>query len=151
MRSQAFTNEIDFETICEKWKNLWPDTKHRQMSSMLYKGGIDMEIYKKYTPTFFGHFIGEQLVGVNSGHRTSDTMYRSRGIWIDKSHRGLGVSTALFNITQQVARQEGCTMLWSIPRESAYKSYYRFGFRRTSEYFSEGMDYGPNCYVVKYI
>lgn len=151
MRSQAFTNEIDFETIIPLWKKLWPDTEHRQMSSMMYQGGFDMEIYKKYKPTFIGHFIGEKLVGVNSGHRTTDLMYRSRGIWIDKSHRGLGISTALFQFTQDVAVQEGCKMLWSIPRKSAYNSYYRFGFRRTSDYFNEGMDYGPNCYVVKYI
>jgi len=144
---------VDFETILLFWKEkIWPDREStiKPMSSMMYQGGYDMSIYEKYTPTFFAVYnvVGE-IVGVNSGHRTSDELYRSRGIWVDPRYRKLGVSGVLFCELHGQAMKEGCKALWSVPRKEALPAYKSVGFIQTSEFFDEGMEFGPNCYVYK--
>lgn len=143
---------ITFDRILPVWENkLWPnrESEIREMSSMVYKGGTDMSIYEKYTPTFWGVFDGDRVIGVNSGFRTSDDMYRSRGIWVDPEYRRRGVSRMLFRALNAQAIQEHCSYIWSIPRRSALGSYQRAGFQQSSEFFDEGMEFGPNCYVIK--
>lgn len=147
------TNIIDFETILPIWQNkLWPNRKSpiRPMSSMTYKGGYDTDIYIKYQPTFFAvyNIVGE-IIGVNSGHKTSDNLYRSRGIWVDPRYRRKGVSGVLFCELHGQAMKEGCKAIWSIPRKQALSAYEKYGFRCTSSFFNEGMEFGPNCYVYK--
>ena len=71
--------QIRFKDIKEIWTTrLWANrqTPIKEMSSMQYLGGFDMDNYHKYTPTFFGVFDGQELIGVNSGHRTKDILYR---------------------------------------------------------------------------
>jgi len=144
---------VDFETILPFWQEkLWPNrtSEIKPMSSMMYQGGFDMEIYKKYSPTFFAVYnvVGE-IVGVNSGHRTTDDLYRSRGIWVDPRYRKLGVSGVLFCELHGQAIKEKCKAIWSIPRKEALPAYEKVGFKKTSEFFDEGMEFGPNCYVYK--
>ena len=140
-----------FNVILTYWKNkLWPNRKSdiKPMSSMLYLGGFDMLIYKKYLPTFFIATINNKIVGVNSGHRTSKFSYRSRGIWIDPNYRNRGISQKLFSAIKDTALKENCKNIWSIPRKTALPVYEKFGFDRTSDFFDEGMEFGPNCYVL---
>ena len=96
---------------------------------------IDMNIFT-YDPTFLGAYIDDKLVGVNSGHRTSDDHYRSRGIWVESSYRKRGVSQMLFLMTAHQAKVEGCEMLWSIPRKTALPAYTKFGFKTVGDYMS---------------
>ncbi len=96
-----------------------------------------------------GHWIQLELVGVNSGHRTTDAQYRSRGIWVDPSYRKHGVAQILFTMTEHQAILEECNMIWSIPRKSALPAYTKFGFKTVGDYFDEGMEFGPNIYVSK--
>ena len=42
-------------------------------------------------------------------------------------------------------------MIWSIPRKSALPAYAKFGFETVGDYFDEGMEFGPNIYVIKRI
>jgi len=143
---------IQFADIKDVWDSkLWPNrrTPIKPMSSMQYLEGFDMEIYNKYKPTFFGAYNGDLLVGVNSGHRTKENLYRSRGIWIDPSYRGQGISKMLFGAVDSQARDEGCTAIWSLPRKNALKAYESFGYVKQGEFFDEGMEFGPNCYVLK--
>ena len=151
--SNGRTAIVDFETVLPIWKEkLWPNRTSpiKPMSSMKYLGGYDMSIYEKYQPTFFVVYnvVGE-IVGVNSGHRTSDKLYRSRGIWVDPRYRKKGISGVLFCELYGQAMKENCTALWSIPRQSALPAYEKYGFEKTSEFFDEGMEFGPNCYVYK--
>lgn len=151
MNSQ--TAVVDFETILPIWKNkLWPERIDpiRPMSSMTYLGGYDTTIYEKYNPTFFVVYnvVGD-IIGVNSGHRTSDNLYRSRGLWVDPKYRLKGISGILFCELHGQSMKEGCTAIWSIPRKSALPAYEKYGFNRTSDFFDEGMEFGPNCYVYK--
>lgn len=140
-----------FDTIIIYWKNnLWPDRKSKikPMSSMIYLGGFDMSIYKKYVPTFFIATVDNKIVGVNSGHRTSKFSYRSRGIWVDPNYRNRGISQKLFSAIKDTAIKENCNNIWSVPRKKALSVYEKFGFNRTSDFFDEGMEFGPNCYVL---
>ena len=150
------TINISFETICHIWqKHLWqnrvsPIETHSAMT-WPYDGNpleFEMDIFK-YDPLFFGVFHNGRIIGVNSGHRTKDNIYRSRGIWVDPESRKKGVAQLLFNATEKQAIKEGCNMIWSIPRKSALPAYTKFGFETVGNYFDEGMEFGPNIYVTK--
>lgn len=142
---------VDFETVLPIWEEeLWPDraSEIKPMSSMMYKGGFDMDIYNLYKPTFFAVYNNAgQIIGVNSGHRTEQRLYRSRGIWVNPLYRKKGVAGVLFCELFGQAMKEQCEAVWSIPRKSALSSYELYGFKKTSEFFDEGMEFGPNCYV----
>ena len=122
---------LDFDTIKNIWgKELWPNRSSaiESHSAMTwpFEGNpepIDMNIF-----TFLGAYIDNSLVGVNSGHRTSEDQYRSRGVWVDPNYRKRGVSQMLFLMTAHQAKVEGCDMLWSIPRKTALPAYTKFGF-----------------------
>lgn len=142
---------VDFETILPIWKEkLWPnrESEIKSMSSMMYQGGYDMSIYEKYEPTFFAVYnVVNEIVGVNSGHRTSNDLYRSRGIWVDPRYRGNGIAGVLFCSLFGQAMKEKCKAVWSVPRKDALQAYEKVGFKKTSDFFDEGMEFGPNCYV----
>jgi GNAT superfamily N-acetyltransferase len=147
----AFSN---FKVVKPIWEeHLWPERRSeiKPMSSMVYMGGYDMSIYEKYKPTFWVCVNNLGIVAVNSGHRTSDNAYRSRGIWVDPVYRGQGLSTELFLALEAQAIKEGCEYMWSCPRWGSEFAYFAYGFEQTSEWFDEGMEFGPNCYVRKLI
>lgn len=149
--------KISFTQAHSVWHtHLWPDRQSaiEPVSVMTWPfadpvADIDMSI-QHYEPTFWGVFLNDDLVGVNSGHRTSATQYRSRGLWVDPLCRSQGFAQLLFTVTQWQARQEGCDMVWSIPRQSALNSYTRFGFETVGDFFAtETSD--SNIYVMMQI
>ena len=151
------TRKISFDEIAPVWHDkLWPNrtSSIEPMSAMTwpYEGDpqpIDMSIFE-FEPVFWGVYVDGKLVGVNSGHRTSDTQYRSRGIWVDPDYRMHGISQQLFMMTQHQAIIEGCEMIWSIPRKTALKAYTKFGFETVGDFFgTETAD--ANIYVIKRI
>jgi GNAT superfamily N-acetyltransferase len=144
---------LTFKQINDIWStHLWParESAIESHSAMTwpFEGApeeYDMNVFK-YPATFWGLFIDEKLVGVNSGHKTSDTQYRSRGIWIEPEHRGKGYADKLFAMTQHQAILEGCEMIWSIPRKTALPAYTKFGFETVGDYIvTETSD--ANIYV----
>lgn len=145
------TSQVEFKDIKDIWsEKLWPNRSStiKSMSSTMYKGGYDMQIYEKYLPTFFAVYNNAgDIIGVNSGHRTTDSLYRSRGIWVDPAYRNQGVAGILFCETFGQAMQERCEAVWSAPRKDALPAYEKVGFQQTSDFFDEGMEFGPNCYV----
>ncbi len=151
------TRKISFETILPIWQNeLWRNRQSaiEPMSAMTwpFEGSpdpIDMSIFD-YTPTFWGVYVDDKLVGVNSGHRTANVQYRSRGIWVDPDYRGRGIAQRLFSMTQHQALVEGCLLVWSIPRKTALSSYTKFGFETVGGYIeTETAD--ANIYVKKFL
>lgn len=146
---------IPFDIILPIWQNkLWPgrESAIEPMSAMTwpFEGDpqpINMSIFE-YEPVFWGVYIDDKLVGVNSGHRTSPTQYRSRGIWVDPEYRMHGISQQLFMMTEHQAVIEQCEMIWSIPRKTALNAYLKFGFRTVGDFFNtETSD--ANIYVKK--
>lgn len=110
-------------------------------------GGKNSQISKFANPIFYKLTLGAELVGVNSGHLTSEFEYRNRGIWIAPEHRGKSLSHIFFEQSVIDARSFGCIVLWSLPRKSAIKTYTSFGFQIKSDWDDESYEFGPNCFV----
>jgi GNAT superfamily N-acetyltransferase len=101
-----------------------------------------------YPATFFAAYDNERIIGVNSGHKTADKLYRSRGLWVDPNYRKQGVAQLLFESTETQARLEGCDAVWSIPRKTALSAYQRFGFETVGDFFGTETS-EANIYVIK--
>ena len=144
---------LNFKTIESIWSTkLWPSrTSAIESHSAMtwpFEGNpdsIDMDIFN-YPATFWGVYLDNKLLGVNSGHKTTDEQYRSRGIWVNPEYRKRGVAQMLFLMTAHQAKIEGCEMLWSIPRKTALPAYTKFGFETVGDYIiTETSD--ANIYV----
>ena len=144
---------LNFKTVESIWSTkLWPNrTSAIETHSAMtwpFEGNpesIDMNIFN-YPATFWGVYLDDKLVGVNSGHKTTDEQYRSRGIWVDPEYRKRGVAQMLFLLTAHQAKIEGCELLWSIPRKTALPAYTKFGFETVGDYIiTETSD--ANIYV----
>lgn len=144
---------LSFEQITNVWQNhLWPDRESpiESHSAMTwpFEGNpqeYDMNVFN-YPATFWGVYIDNKLVGVNSGHKTTDTQYRSRGIWVDPEYRKQGIAQNLFNMTKHQAVLEKADMIWSLPRKTALPAYTKFGFQTVGDYIkTETSD--ANIYV----
>ena len=144
---------LNFKTVESIWSTkLWPNrTSAIETHSAMtwpFEGNpesIDMNIFN-YPATFWGAYLDDKLVGVNSGHKTTDEQYRSRGIWVDPEYRKRGVAQMLFLLTAHQAKIEGCELLWSIPRKTALPAYTKFGFETVGDYIiTETSD--ANIYV----
>jgi len=154
MDNKFVIHTIDFDIISAVWKQqLWTNRKSEicPMSSMQFLGGTDMSIYEKYVPSFWAVFDNDNIIGVNSGFATADTRYRSRGIWVDPDYRNKGIAQLLFGQIDKQAKQENKSVCWSIPRKTALPAYEKAGYVKCSDWFNEGMEFGPNCYVKKSI
>jgi GNAT superfamily N-acetyltransferase len=145
----------NFDTVEQVWRErLWPDRvsaieTHSAMT-WPYDGNnleYDMDIFK-YPASFFAVWDEEKLIGVNSGHKTTNTLYRSRGLWVDPDYRKQGIAQILFDATETAARLEGCTAVWSIPRRTALSAYQRFGFNTVGNFFGTETS-EANIYVIK--
>ena len=142
--------EINFEIIKQIWEQyLWIDRQNiSSMSSMLYHGGYNKDIYKKYKPKFFAYYIDEKIVGVNSGHSSSKIHYRSRGLWVNPDYRKKGIGTNLLKHTMTRGKKEDKVYCWSLPRKQSLAAYLNAGFEQTSNFFkTETNEF--NCYVIK--
>jgi len=132
---------ITFDQIKNIWsEHLWPNRQspietHSAMT-WPFEGNpneYDMNVFD-YPASFFGVISDYKIVGVNSGHKTADSQYRSRGIWVDPAHRRKGISQMLFDATLDQAIGESCRMIWSIPRKTALPAYTKFGFQTVGDY-----------------
>lgn len=143
-----------FSEIFPIWKSyLWP---HRQ-SPIQAVSPIDRALkycpaIKEAKPVFFAlvdSFDG--IVGTISGYRTEPGYFRCRGLFIREEARRLGLSKTLLRAIERQAVAEGCEFVWSLPRQSAFLAYQSFGFTRNSDWFSAGMEFGPNCLALKQV
>ena len=139
---------LSWEEILPIWKTqLWPSriSAIEPNSAMSYKSGYDM-YNMNTTSSFFGYYVNDELVGVNSGHSCLDNMYRSRGLWVDPEHRGKGIGRQLLIETINQAKHEGSDMIWSFPKRTSWKTYNSVGFELTSDWQkSETSDENAYC------
>ena len=148
----VIAKQITFEQICHNRHELWlQQSKSIIETHDLLDGKTQPNLIWIYLITMSFPWCVQQTSFncVNSGHRTRDDLYRSRGIWVDPKFRKTGVAQTLFELTESKAREEGCRLIWSIPRKSALPAYTKFGFETVGDYFDEGMEFGPNIYVRK--
>lgn len=142
--------KITFDEISPIWENyLWSDRLGNidPASAMCYLGGYDLNNLDP-NPTFFAYVIDSEIAGVNSGHRTMNGGYRSRGLYVFEKFRGRGIGTILLNSTIEQAKIENSSMCWSYPRKSSWKSYLNAGFKLTSDWeVSETSDANAYCVI----
>jgi len=139
--------QITFSAIYHIWEAyLWHNKTSTitPTSAMDYLGGYHMQ-NMECTPTFFGYFDEHNnLLGVNSGHKCRDNSYRSRGLYVHGSFRNRGIATELLISTIEQGKKEGCSYVWSYPRENSWKAYAKAGFTLTSDWTDTEL--GKNAY-----
>jgi len=147
-------SKITFDDILPIWKDkLWnnriSDIKtHSSMTCPIDKDSIyDMKIYE-YPATYWAVLHNDIIVGVNSGHKTSDCDYRSRGLWVATEYRGNGLGKLLLDTVIDQAILEECNIIWSVPRLTALPTYEKAGFETIGNIFkTETAD--KNVYAIK--
>lgn len=130
------------------WKDRDPDDI-KPVSTMTldtdYNITYDMEI--KHTETYY--FVvkyNNNIIGINSGHKCSDDLFRSRGLWTHPDWRKIGIGKLVLEATVRKAKLLGCNRIWSFPRKSSIRAYRSVGFQQKSDWTDIGL-FGPNCIV----
>lgn len=146
---------IDFETILPIWQEkLWPGRPSaiESHSCMTWPFEDNPDLYDiaifDFEPLFLGVYIGDQLIGTGSGHRSSTHQYRMRGFWVDPDYRNQGILHNMLTTIEDQGILEGCNMIWGIPRKSSLPAYQKFGFETVGDFFkTETAEL--NIYAVK--
>lgn len=132
--------KISFWDIFPIWNNyLWPnrDSDIESFSTIIYNT-FPYEFDFKCADnkiTFLGAFVGNRLVGVNSGHLVGDNTYRSRGLYVFNEFRNIGIGVDLLLATTQCAIMEQAKFCWSMPRKSSINTYLTANFTPVGEWF----------------
>jgi GNAT superfamily N-acetyltransferase len=150
--------QITFEQILPIWQHkLWPNRVSliETHSAMTWPSShpnqpYDMNVFN-YPVYFFGIYDQDKLIAVNSGHLTTITEFRSRGLWVDPSFRNKGLASELLAATVDQAIVTKATMVWSVPRVSAAHVYEKVGFTTIGIIITDGVEFGPNIYCYKAI
>jgi GNAT superfamily N-acetyltransferase len=138
--------EISFSEICTLWDELHPGRKHKMFSTMCLYGYNNWHKTEKVMTHYFGYYIDDKLVGVNSGHTTALITFRSRGLYVLPEYRNQGIGLKLLKHTIKFGFEKYTDdIVWSYPRKEALNVYEKAGFKKISD-FEQGT-YGINCYV----
>ena len=157
--------ETSFEEIYDFWnEGLWPNriSKIEDRSALflnwdLWKNFGNISITKQrkkiweYEPTFWAVREENKIVGVNSGFRTDEKVYRSRGLYVTPEKRGAGLSKMLLKLTIATAKKENCRIVWTMHRKSALLANENVGFHKIGKWIDEGVEFGPNCVAINEI
>ena len=145
--------QISFKEILPIWQDkLWPNraSQIETHSAMTWPPSYPNQPYNMqvfdYPVYFYGAFINDNLIGVNSGHLTNNTEFRSRGLWVEKTYRGMGIGKRLLLVTVEQARISNANMIWSLPRTSSLYSYKSVGFIEVGSVIDHNVEFGPNIY-----
>lgn len=130
--------KINFTAMKDVWMYyVWPDPKDHPVPSVdpqQYRGTIDEHIVAKYPPTFFAIKKEKLIIAALGGHKTTDSMYRARGLFLDKrtDEKQYKVLTgSLLSAIREQARSEGCKYIWIYEEHDHPLA--QFGFRPTEQ------------------
>ena len=145
-----------FEDIYPVWnEKLWPGriSKIEPMSNLYWRAPRDIikdnTIFDKYTPTFFLIKEDGLIVGVNSGFRTDERIYRSRGLWVRNEYRNRGIGKTLLMQAIIQGKSEECHWIWSMPRKEALPAYQAIGFKKRGKWIDKTVEFGPNSLATR--
>lgn len=144
--------ESSFEEVYPLWcEGLWPGRQSaiKPVSPI----GLDLR-YSEGIANAQPHFWAVEqkngkVAGVLSGYETGGGYFRVRGLYVTPQERRLGISTLLLAQAQEEALSRHLSYLWTLPRQPAWPAYQAFGFIQRSPWFTEGMEFGPNCLAVR--
>ena len=130
--------QIEWHEIYPFWSDrLWPGRPNiKPYTPMINATDLDPDIHRKananfafYSGVFFGvRTIEGKIIGVNSGHQCSNTLFRSRGLYVHPDATGRGIAQALLQHTVDFARENGFKKIWSYPRARAVRTYEAVGY-----------------------
>lgn len=144
---------ITFEQILPFWQNhLWPGRQSviEPTSAIQFLGGYDMSLMS-VQPYFYSIGVEkdgqEQVVGVTSGFKCSESHFRLRGTWIAPQARGRGCGRQLVEAVENKARQSGCQILWTLARKDSAEFYGKLNFQIAAE--TNEFEFGPHYFMAK--
>ena len=142
---------ISFDEILHIWtERLWPTrTSSIETHSAMMFGEYPYKYDASYfnnEPSFFGLYVDDILVGVNSGHKTGDS-YRSRGLYVFPEYRGNSFGKQLLEHTARQAVVEESTFCWSLPRHTSFSTYASAKFVQVGDWF-ETETSEKNAYAI---
>jgi GNAT superfamily N-acetyltransferase len=142
---------ISFDKILPIWKeDLWPGriSPIETHSAMLHLSGkYDMGNFL-LPAWYFGVYVDDKLVGVNSGHLCTDNTARSRGLWVSPLYRKKGYGKKLLIFTADLAKTLGAVAIWSYSRKTSWPTYESTGYKLTSDWQqSETSEANAYCYM----
>lgn len=120
---------------------------------MLPDLSVNMDIYDFAEVYFLGVFsLENKLIAVNSFFNSNKekTQIRSRGLYVFNEFRNLGIGKLILSETIKNSRIKfvDSQMIWSIPRRSSFHVYEKVGFKQSTDWFYENMEFGPNCVAI---
>ena len=134
--------KITWEEILPIWKEHLPNMALEQTSAMCLllghhsnKPRYDLKNLE-FTPTFWGAFDKDKLIGVNSGHMTLDRLYRSRGLFVFPEYRGFAIGQKLLMRTVAQGKHEKAIACWSYPTMGAMSTYRWMQFGQKTSLFN---------------
>lgn len=148
---EGFIKTIEYLDILPIWTDyLWPNRTSpiEPNSGMLFLEGHTIK-NMFMTPTFFGYYINDKLIGVNSGHMCLDKTYRSRGLYVFPEYRGEGVGRILLKATVDQGFLENANFVWSYPRYTSWKTYESTGFIICSPWYDTEQGQNAFCAIGK--
>ena len=140
---------VDFETIQKVWrKNLWVegDSADKRYNRIKIDGKFDQDMAEK-TVMYWAYKLDDEIVGVNSGYKSCENYYRSRGLWVTPRFRGAGFAKSLLDVAINESIFWNCKYIWSYPREESLGVYESMGFKKQGDF--KIADYGFNCIAIK--
>ena len=140
---------VDFETIQKVWrKNLWVegDSADKRYNRIKIDGKFDQDMAEK-TVMYWAYRLDDEIVGVNSGYKSCENYYRSRGLWVTPRFRGAGFAKSLLDVAIGESIFWNCKYIWSYPREESLGVYESMGFKKQGDF--KVADYGFNCIAIK--
>jgi len=153
--------QIDWPTIHVIWADrLWPGRPQiRPYTPMINATEYDMDIHKRvadnwmyYSGVFWGvrYLPHNKIIGVNSGHQCSNTLFRSRGLYVFKEHTRRGVAQCLLKAAIDFAREKDFEKIWSYPRDKAIPTYEAVGYEVGKPHEHEGYQLANGEYVYRW-
>jgi hypothetical protein len=142
--------EIDFSTIEQIWQHhLWSGrvSKIEPYSAMMFMHDRYEISFATRPSIFFGGYIDNKLVAVNSIHLAEAYLARSRGLWVSAEYRGNSFGTVMLKISNSKAKDLGADAIWSFSRQTSIRSYVNAGYFQVSSWMKHG-EFGPNAYVM---
>lgn len=143
--------ESDFATIHKIWSEyLWPgrESKIEPLSAISDDLSIDINIFR-FKAYYLICKLKGNIIGVLSGHPTSESNYRLRGLFVAEEFRNQGVGTLLMQKQIEYAKSLNMKCVWLLGRIYREPLYTSLGFEVVCQ--TEKFEFGPHYLMKKLI